>query len=207
MYKKILILTLSLLIISCKDNQITLEHNETIVAFGDSLTVGYGAAPEESYPTKLSEITGYKVINAGLSGDTAANGKSRIVEIVEQYKPKAVIVSLGGNDMLKQEAKNLENDLNQIVTYLKTKKILVIMLAQPRPNLLAVSNDGFQFSDANVYEKVADKQNVILLKNIFSTYFNDKDYKSDLIHLNSDGYNLVAEDIANNLKKEKVLSF
>ncbi|MBO7604955.1 MAG: hypothetical protein J6S61_00615, partial [Elusimicrobiaceae bacterium] len=57
------------------------NSNTDIIAFGDSLTYGYGAARNESYPAYLSEMLGREVINLGVSGDTSAMGLARINEI------------------------------------------------------------------------------------------------------------------------------
>jgi acyl-CoA thioesterase I len=76
-----------------------------IVAFGDSLTAGYGADAGNSYPDFLArdlEALGYHyhVINAGVSGNTTKDGVARLDEVVE-LKPDVVIVAFGGNDGLR----------------------------------------------------------------------------------------------------------
>jgi len=70
------------------------------VAFGDSLTAGYGVDSGLSYPDFLQkEIDRYRVVNAGISGDTTSGGLARI-DSVTRIKPKIVILELGGNDGL-----------------------------------------------------------------------------------------------------------
>jgi len=72
-----------------------------IVAFGDSLTAGYGVNAGFSYPDFLQkEINGYHVVNAGISGDTTSGGLARI-DSVTRLAPKIVILELGGNDGLR----------------------------------------------------------------------------------------------------------
>jgi len=72
-----------------------------IVAFGDSLTAGYGVNGGFSYPDFLQkEIAGYRVVNAGISGDTTSGGLARI-DSVTRLAPKIVILELGGNDGLR----------------------------------------------------------------------------------------------------------
>ena len=76
-----------------------------IVAFGDSLTAGYGAEPGNSYPDFLQkelDQAGFKwrVVNAGVSGDTTTDGVNRLSEVLA-YKPRVVIVEFGGNDGLR----------------------------------------------------------------------------------------------------------
>lgn len=129
-------------------------------------------------------MTGYNVINAGLNGDTAANGVTRIVSVVEQHNPKVVILSLGGNDMLRRNSQNLKSDLKKIISFLKSKKIQVVLLAEPEPSIFALSAG---LSDASIYEEVASEENIVVLENIYSKYLSKPEYKSDLIHLNAQG--------------------
>jgi acyl-CoA thioesterase I len=71
------------------------------VAFGDSLTAGFGVEAGFSYPDFLQkEIGSYHVVNAGISGDTTSGGLARI-DRVTGLKPKIVILELGGNDGLR----------------------------------------------------------------------------------------------------------
>src|SRR4029450_2334934 len=78
------------------------QGERVIVAFGDSLTAGYGVAPEESYPALLGarlreDGYRYRVINAGVSGDTTAGGLRR-VDWALKLKPEFALVELGAND-------------------------------------------------------------------------------------------------------------
>ena len=77
------------------------DSRPVIVAFGDSLTAGYGVNGGFSYPDFLQkEISGYRVVNAGISGDTTSGGLARI-DIVTGLAPKIVVLELGGNDGLR----------------------------------------------------------------------------------------------------------
>src|SRR6478672_588531 len=81
------------------------EKAKTIVFFGNSLTAGYGVDPSEAFPALLQERIDsldlpYKVINAGLSGETTAGGKSRIDWILRQ-PVDIFVLELGGNDGLR----------------------------------------------------------------------------------------------------------
>jgi acyl-CoA thioesterase-1 len=76
-----------------------------IVAFGDSLSAGYGADPGKSYPDFLQKLIdqskkNFRVYNAGVSGDTTTDGLGRLPGILAM-KPKIVILELGGNDGLR----------------------------------------------------------------------------------------------------------
>ena len=76
-----------------------------IVAFGDSLTAGFGAEPGSSYPDFLQKDLdraglGWRVVNAGVSGDTTTDGANRVSEVLA-VKPRVVILEFGGNDGLR----------------------------------------------------------------------------------------------------------
>ena len=64
-----------------------LNKTDTILAFGDSLTYGFGAKPNESYPTLLSQYTGLKVINSGINGDTSEEGLRRLPPLLKRLLP------------------------------------------------------------------------------------------------------------------------
>lgn len=193
------LLASTLALSACGKTYDPINKTDTIVAFGDSLTFGYGASKNNSYPAILSQISGYSIINAGLNGDTAENGKDRIYEVVEQYNPRVVILSLGGNDMLRKQTQLLKNNLSFIIEYLQSKKIKVLLLAEPLPEMTLMG-----VKDAKIYKEIAEKYNIYLLENKFSKYMANDEYKSDLIHLNALGYKSVAEDIYNQLKNDNI---
>src|SRR5207248_3851927 len=76
------------------------SRGANLIAFGDSLTAGYGANPGEDYPTRLSALIGEPVINAGVSGDTTGSALARLNADVLARDPRVVIVGLGGYDVL-----------------------------------------------------------------------------------------------------------
>ena len=93
-----------------------LSPHDVILAFGDSLTHGTGASEETAYPAVLASLTGHTVINAGVPGDTTATGLQRLPAVLAEYKPRLVLLCLGGNDMLhKQPAATTENNLRCMV--------------------------------------------------------------------------------------------
>src|SRR5947208_3651747 len=83
-----------------------LNNKPKIIAFGDSLTAGFGLAEKESYPYLLQQKLNadgydYEVVNAGVSGDTSLGGLERADWVFQQDNAKVVILELGANDMLR----------------------------------------------------------------------------------------------------------
>ena len=79
-----------------------LPAEATVLALGDSLTQGVGAKADEAWPSLLAERTGWDVINAGISGDTSAQALERLPDLLQEHAPALVVVSIGGNDFLRQ---------------------------------------------------------------------------------------------------------
>lgn len=93
-----------------------LSQSDVIVAFGDSLTFGTGAAPAESYPEVLSKLAGRTVVNAGVPGEQTSGGLRRLEETLAEHRPKLLLLCLGGNDMLRKvDAAVTEGNLRQMV--------------------------------------------------------------------------------------------
>ncbi len=135
-----------------------------ILAFGDSLTAGYGLAPENAFPVKLQarlKADGFDavVLNGGFSGDTTAGGVSRIKWSLKD-KPQYVIVELGANDALRGIAPAVtEANLDTILARFRDARVKVLLAGMRAP-----SNWGAQYEtrfDA-IYPRLAKKFGVPL---------------------------------------------
>jgi acyl-CoA thioesterase-1 len=110
----------------------------TILALGDSLTAGYGLEPGQSFPDKLQEAMRAQgldvtIINAGVSGDTAAQGAARLDWALTD-DVKAVMVELGANDALRGlEPAQAEAALREILTKLQARKLPALLLGMKAP--------------------------------------------------------------------------
>ena len=88
-----------------------LVASDVIVAFGDSLTFGTGASESESYPIVLGQLIARKVVRAGVPGEVTEGGLARLQDVIDEHKPKLMIVCLGGNDMLRKVMKGRPNPI------------------------------------------------------------------------------------------------
>ena len=110
----------------------------TIMAFGDSLTSGYGLPPADAFPVKLEAALrarghAVRVINAGVAGDTTAGGRARLAWMLAD-KPDAVVLELGANDGLRglDPAETLAN-LRAIMEQLKAADLPVLLAGMRAP--------------------------------------------------------------------------
>jgi lysophospholipase L1-like esterase len=166
----------------------------TILAFGDSLTYGYGATPQESYPSVLSSLSGIKVLNAGINGETSEDGLKRLPSILKDPSIKLMILCFGGNDILqKRSMQDLKQNLKKMVKIAKEKHIDILLLSVPDMNL-------FGLSPLPLYQEIAKEENIGLAEGILSDILSTPSLKSDQIHPNAAGYKEMAYQIYTTLK-------
>jgi lysophospholipase L1-like esterase len=165
-----------------------------LIAFGDSLTAGYGAQAGEDYPSRLSALIGAPVFNAGVSGDTTASALARLDADVLARDPRIVIVGLGGNDFLNGvPIQTTEANLRAIVHKVEGAGAMVVLLGFRFPSLTA--------DYEAMYTRIAKDEQCLLVPRITRGIMNDESLKSDAIHPNAKGYALMAERIAGPCKK------
>lgn len=171
-----------------------LTPDATILAFGDSLTHGTGATPSESYPAVLSNQIGYKVINAGIPGETTADGRARFADTLEETRPALLILCMGGNDFLRKrpEAETIAN-LRAMLDAARQRQLPVLLVATPRPGL------GLKVPE--FYSALAKEYGIPLEAESLEEILSDRALKSDLIHPNAAGYRQFAQAIASKLKQ------
>ena len=114
------------------------DERPTIVAFGDSLTAGYGVPPDDSYPAQLQRRLDqagyhYRVVNAGVSGDTTAGGLRR-VDWILRGRPRIVILELGANDGLRGlHPSQIRANLERIIVKLQAGGVNVLLAGMKLP--------------------------------------------------------------------------
>jgi acyl-CoA thioesterase I len=172
----------------------TLDVNATILAFGDSLTFGTGAAPNESYPAQLQTLISRKVIAAGVPGEVSADGLARLPQALEEHQPKLVILCHGGNDFLqKLGEEKTQNNIRAMVKLARDRGIAVVLIATPKPGLIVKPPDFYKTIAKEFVIPLDDE----MLKNVLT----DNALKSDLIHPNASGYARMAEALAKLMKR------
>jgi lysophospholipase L1-like esterase len=176
-----------------------LGADATILAFGDSLTAGSGAAEAESYPAVLAGLTGRKVINAGIPGEVSASGLQRLPELLERERPALLILCHGGNDLLRQQEQTaLADNLRSMLRLAGEKGVPVLLVAVPSFNLA--------LEPPTLYAELAKEFNLPIESRILPRILGKSSLKSDHIHPNAAGYRLLAEALFKLLKKSGALT-
>ncbi len=186
-------LSIFLIFCACARPPANMNNNGTdIIAFGDSLTYGYGAAAEESYPSVLGEIIGREIINLGVNGNTAADGLARIDDL-QDYNPYMVLIEFGANDyMRKRPFDQTKQALSNIVDYVQNTGAIAVLVDTGGPGM-------GKYTD---YMKELSKQKqTLFVPAIMAGIFTDPSLKSDIIHPNAKGYKIVAERVYKRIKK------
>jgi acyl-CoA thioesterase-1 len=140
----------------------------TVLALGDSLFAGYGLGPGESYPAHLETAlkargAPVRIVNAGVSGDTTADGLARVDFVLKgmKDKPALAIISLGGNDMLRAvPPAETRKNLDAILAKFKAAKVRVVLL-----QLLAAPNLGQEYAGGfnPIYPELAKQYGATLV--------------------------------------------
>ncbi len=205
-----------LLLTSCKDNQKKETEIETstvakdsvekkgdssiILLFGDSLTAGLGVDPNEAFSALLqSKIDSlnldYKVVNAGLSGETTASGVNRLNWVLNQ-DVKVIVIELGANDGLRgvpldETEKNLQKMIDMVRTKDPNIKIVLAGMQIP-PNM----GEAYTTKFKNIFPELAKKNNVYLIPFILENVGGvPKLNQPDGIHPTAQGHKIVAQNV------------
>ena len=196
--RRTLVLALAASLAACGKRQVpraqALAAGSVVLALGDSLTHGTGAAPQASYPAQLAALSGWNVVNAGVPGDTAAQALARLPALLAEHKPAWVIVSAGGNDFLRRlpKAQAAEN-VRAMVRLAKERGIGVLLIGTP--------DIGFMLTPPDFFAEIAKQSGVPYEGDVLTKIFRDTSLKADQVHPNALGYRLMAERVAELLRK------
>lgn len=171
-----------------------LTDDAVVLAFGDSLTFGSGASEAQSYPAQLETIIGRRVVRSGVPGEVTAQALARLPGALDEHAPRLLLLCIGGNDFLRRlGSPQAENNVRAMVALARRRGVEVLLIGTPEPGL-GVTPPAFYASIASEfalpYEEAAIGE---VLRNA--------SLKSDPIHPNAAGYRLIAERIAERLRK------
>ena len=169
-----------------------------IVALGDSLTAGLGVDLEDSYPSLLQERLmqqgySYRVVNAGVSGETTSGTLSRLDWILSQ-DPDIVVLEIGANDGLRGiDVELVEDNLDRILAQLKEEGVVTVFTG-----MQMVWNLGADYTARfnAVYPRLAAKHDVIFMPFFLADVAGESSLnQADTIHPNEAGYRRIVENI------------
>ncbi|HZB93447.1 MAG TPA: arylesterase [Stellaceae bacterium] len=170
-----------------------------LLVFGDSLAAGYGLAPDQAFPARLgarlaAEGLPVKIINAGVSGDTSADGLARLDWVMDDH-PDVVLLELGANDALRGiDPKLTFANLDGILAKLEASRVKVLLIG-----MLAPPNWGrdYQRDFDSIYRRLAAKYRVPLYPFLLDGVAMDPALnQADGLHPNAKGAAIIAEKLA-----------
>ncbi len=189
-----------------KDTAMAPGKEKNIIFFGNSITAGYGLSPAEAFPALIqhkvdSLRAGYKVINAGVGGETSSGGNSRIGWILRQ-QPDIFVLELGGNDGLRgiplsETRKNLQSIIDKVKSKNPASKIIIAGMQIP-PNMGQKYAGEFR----SMFPELAKKNDAILIPFLLEGVGGEEKLnQQDGIHPTAEGHKIVAENVWKELIK------
>ncbi len=175
-----------------------------IIAFGNSLTAGFGLSEKESYPYLLQEklkADGYdfEVVNAGVSGDTSLGGLERSDWVLEQENAKILILELGANDLLRGvPVAKMKDNLDKIIRKAKAKNLKILLCGMLAPPTMGAE---YQRDFTMAFPDLATEHKVEFLPFLLENIAMKKELnQADGIHPNAEGEKIMADNIYKALK-------
>lgn len=174
-------------------------ENCKILVFGDSLSAAYGISTEQGWVslmnTRLQENQySCEVVNASISGETTAGGKTRLPKAIEKHQPTLVILELGANDGLRGLAlKNMQDNLQSMIDMTNERNVVILLVGMQIP-----PNYGFSYAKrfTETYKTLADENDIALVPFMLNGFALDRGmFLSDGIHPNEQAQYLILDTI------------
>lgn len=179
----------------CDDMTNAGEDKKTVVCFGDSYTEGLGANASQSYPSLLQKaLPDVRVVNSGVSGDTAQEGLYRITDDVLDHSPDLVIVEFGTNEAFRGYP---------VRRALENLEIIVKKLTEAGAGVIIIGTrfGSYQENFEEGLSQLASKYNAGLVLNVLGGILGRPELCSDPYHPNAEGYRIMAERIIPEVKR------
>jgi lysophospholipase L1-like esterase len=186
--------------VGCSDSPklARLAPEAAVLAFGDSLTYGTGAAESESYPAQLERLIAHRVVRAGVPGEVSAQALARLPEALEEHQPKLLVLCIGGNDFLRNLGQDqVAANVRAMIRLAKDRGADVVLLGTPEKGLLV--------TPPKLYAEIAREFRIPYEGRVVGEILRDAALKSDPIHPNARGYRLIAERVATLMKQSGAL--
>lgn len=178
----------------------TIAVKKTIIFFGNSITAGYGLDLSQAFPARIQEKIDsmnvpYKVVNAGVSGETSSGGRSRIDWILKQ-QVDIFVLELGGNDGLRgipisETKKNLQTIIDKVKAKNPSVKIIIAGMQIP-PNMGKKYTNAFR----SMYPDLAKQNNISLVPFILEGVGGRAELNlEDGIHPTAEGHKILANNV------------
>ena len=179
--------------------------SQTLLVLGDSLSAGYGINVKQGWVSLLEERLKEKnisIVNASISGETTAGGKSRLPKLLEQYQPTWVLIELGVNDGMRGlSLKSMRENLEQMIQFSQQNKAIPILIGMKLPE-----NYGMAFTEkfSNIYQIVAQQYRITLVPFLLEGIaLNPKFFQNDGIHPTAAAQSYLLENVWQHLQLQK----
>jgi lysophospholipase L1-like esterase len=170
-----------------------LPSDAVVLAFGDSLTYGTGAAESESYPAQLEHLIGRRVVRAAVPGEVTAQALARLPQALDEHTPRLLLLCIGGNDFLRRLGNpQAEANVRAMVKLARSRGVDVVLIGVPEPGLSPAPPAFFAAIAREFDLPYEDAAMAEVLK--------ESSLKADLIHPNARGYRVIAERLAERLR-------
>jgi acyl-CoA thioesterase I len=165
-----------------------------VLAFGDSITYGTGATPEQGYPTVLAREIGFRVVNAGVPGEVTADGAARLPGVLDRERPALMILCLGGNDIVRRlDSRQAADNLRAMVRMARERGVSVVLIGVPSFSLT--------MDPPPYYGEIAGEFGIPYDGKTLPRILGTGSLKADYIHPNAAGYRQLAMALTRLLHK------
>jgi len=189
---------LALVVVGCGgEHEPPLPPGAAVLVVGDSITAGYGLNEAAAWPARLAARTGWRVVAAGVSGDTTAGARDRLPALLDEHAPELVLLELGGNDLLRRVPDaTIARNLDDMIGLARGHGARVALIAAPRPSAAGALTG---LAAADVYRDVARRNGVALAEKALASVLSDERLRQDPIHPNGAGHEALARRVADEL--------